>query len=157
MIEINSEEQIDRDWDWYAFDQDGMVGHFATAGRRKLPKTVLQDRDGALRLIQYFDEEAAKRSPYVIRAEAEADAGGWKDELDRARYLRSFVDMGSKGLFSYDTFLSRPDEYYLVASPGTPLHIDQLPNEIRDMIVRTKSTYLFAKSTYIPEADTLQW
>jgi hypothetical protein len=124
---------------------------------RRLPKTVEQDRDAALRLIHYFDMEAPKSLPYIVRAGVEVDAGGWKDESARSWYLTSFVNMASTGLFSYDTFLSGPGKYYLVAFPERPIHINQLPLEIRDLAIRTKSPYPFAKTTYISEEETQEW
>ncbi len=157
MTTITLNEQLDRDWDWYASDREGMIGHFTTAGMRRLPKTIEQDRDTALRLIHYFDIEAPKSFSYVVRAGVEVDAGGWRDESVRRRYLASFVDMASAGLFSYNTFLSGPGKYYLVAFPEKPIHIDQLPLEIRDLAIRTQSPYPFAKTTYISEEETREW
>jgi len=150
-------EQLDRDWDGYASDQEGMIGHFTTAGLRRLPKTIERNRDDVLRLIHYFDLEAPKSSSYVVRAGVEVDAGGWKDESVRRWYLTSFVDMASVRLFSYDTFLSGPGKYYLVAFPEKPIHIDRLPSEIRDLAIRTQSPYPFAKTTYISEEETREW
>jgi hypothetical protein len=157
MTAISADEQHDRDWDWYATDRGGMIGHFTTAGIRALPKTVQFDRDAALFLIQYFDVEAPKSSAYVVRPGVEADAGGWKNESDREQQLRSFVDMAAVGLFSYDTFTYGPDQYYLVALPNKPLHIDELPFEIRRLVARTRSMRLFTETIYIAEAETLDW
>jgi hypothetical protein len=157
MPEISLNEQSERDWDWYASDQEGMIGHFATAGCRSLPRSVKQDRDAALRLIHYFDVEAPKSTSYIVRPGAEADEGGWKDDLTREQCLKSFVDMASAGLFSYDTFLVQPDSYYLVALPDKPIYINQLPEEIRSLVIKIQARVLFAKSIYITEAETLSW
>ena len=157
MMSISSIEESDRDWDWYASDPDAMVGHFTTAGIRGLPRTVRQDREAAFRLIHYFDVEAPKSAAYVVRPEVEMDVGGWKDAKARSWYLSSFEDMASKGLFSYDTFLSGPDEYHLVAFAQVPLHISELPPDIRELVKRTKSPHRFAKFPYLSGADTLNW
>jgi hypothetical protein len=158
MTVIDSTEAATRDWDWFASDPDGAIGHFTTAGIRPLPKTVKQDRDAALRLIKYFFEEAARAVPHKVRPEAERDSGGWRDESVRSRYLKDFVKMASAGLFSYNTPVSgRNTNYFLVAFPEQPLRADQLPPEIRDLVARTKSPYLFAKTAYISDRDTSDW
>jgi hypothetical protein len=157
MTAISVDEQHDRDWDWYAVDHAGMIGHFTTAGIRALPKTVQCDRDATLSLIHYFDVEAPKSSPYVVRAGVETDAGGWKTNSDREQHLSSFVGMAAAGLFSYDTFTYGPDKYYLVALPSKPLHIDELPQEVSRLLARTRSTLQFQETIYIAEVDTLDW
>lgn len=158
MTEITTVDEVTRDWDWFAVDASGAVGHFTTAGMRKLPSSVKADNEAALRLIEYFDQEAPKRFGYVLQVQAEIDAGALKDIRDRDWYIRSFVAMASAGLFSYDTNTEGPStDYFLVAYPKSPLQVDQLPSEVRDLVRRTKSTYLFSKSPHISEAETRLW
>jgi hypothetical protein len=155
---IDAIEEADRDWDWFAVDPEGKLGHFTTAGMRVLPKTVKQDKEAALRLIDYFFEEAPKSVAYTVRAEAERDAGGWGDDSARSRYLKDFVRMASAGLFSYDTQTLDPNgDYFLVASPVEPLLIDQLPHDIRYLAERTKSPFRFSGLSHISAAGTRGW
>jgi hypothetical protein len=157
MTEITTADETTRDWDWFAVDESGAVGHFTTAGMRKLPCSVKADNGAALRLIDYFDH-APKQFDYVVQVQAEIDAGILKDIRDRNWYLRSFVAMASAGLFSYDTHTEGPTtDYFLVAYPKSPLHVDQLPSEVRELAQRTKSTCLFSKSPHISEAETRPW
>ena len=37
---IDDVEEFTRDWDWYAVDQGGYLGHFTSAGMRALPKSI---------------------------------------------------------------------------------------------------------------------
>jgi hypothetical protein len=158
MTEITTVDEVTRDWDWFAVDASVAVGHFTTAGMRKLPSSVKADNEAALRLIDYFDQDAQKRFDCVVRVQAEIDAGTLKDIRDRNGYLRSFVAMASAGLFSYDTDTEgRTTDYFLVAYPKSPLQVDQLPSEVRDLVRRTKSTCLFSKSPHISEAETRSW
>jgi hypothetical protein len=158
MNTIDSIEEFDRDWDWFAVDPDGMIGHFTTAGMRPLPKAVKQDRNAAMRLIKYFVEEAPESTPYSVRFEAEKDSGGWRDEAGRQRYLKDYAKMASVGLYSYDTPTSgATTNYFLVASPKHSLKFDQLPPEIRDLVTRTKSPYPFSASPYISAVETETW
>jgi hypothetical protein len=158
MTEITTVDEVTRDWDWFAVDTSGAVGHFTTAGMRKLPSSVKADNEAALRLIEYFDQEAPKRFDYVVQVQAEIDAGALKDIRDHNWYLRSFAAMASAGLFSYDTHTEgRMTDYFLVAYPKSPIRVDQLPSEVRDLVQRTKSTCLFSKSLHISEAETTLW
>lgn len=116
------------------------------------------DKEAALRLIEYFDHEAPKRFPYVVRAEAEHDSGGWQSEPARDRYLRSYVEMASAGLFSYDTPTSGSNtDYFMVAYPQHPMKVNEIPVEIQELVNRIKLSFLFSKTPYIPEGDTLAW
>jgi hypothetical protein len=158
MTVIDPLEERDRDWDWFAVDPEGKIGHFTTAGIRELPKTVKQDKEAALKLIHYFFETAHKAVGYTVRPEVQNDAGGWKDESARNRYLKDFVTMASAGIFSYDTYTSGPNEaYFLVATPAAPLHIDQIPPDIRELVRRTRSPFIFMNSEYIAATDTNNW
>lgn len=156
MVVIDAIEESERDWDWFAVDAEGKIGHFTTAGMRALPRTVKLDREAALGLIDYF-EKAPKSIPYVVRPEVERDADGWPDDAARSWYLKDFIEMASTGLFSYDTHTDGRSDYFLVAFPKYPLHVDQLPQEIRDLVQRTKSPFVFSKSPYISEGDTKGW
>ena len=153
---ITTAEEFDRDWDWFAVDAAGAIGHFVTAGLRPLPKTIRANREAALRLIDYFDREAPKGGPYVVRAEVERDCGGWNTEAARRRYLESYVEMASAGLYSYDTYTSvSKTDYFLVAFPVHPLKVGQLPAEIRTLICRLELPGVFSTTPYLSEQDTL--
>ncbi len=47
MTIIDMAEEFARDRDWYACDQEGCTGHFATADLRALPPAVKRDREAA--------------------------------------------------------------------------------------------------------------
>jgi hypothetical protein len=158
MTEIGIQEEFSKDWDWFASGPDGTIAHFTTAGMRSLPQSVKQDQEAAFRLIAYFFGEAPKSVRYRVRLEAEKESGGWADQLARDRYLKDFVTMASAGLFSYDTEPSRNRvDYFLVAIPEQPLRVEQLPPEIRDLVLRTQSPYVFAQTAHISSKDTIAW
>jgi hypothetical protein len=158
MSIIDAAEEAARDWDWFAADPQDGLGHFTTAGMRSLPKTVKQDREAALKLIDYFFEEAPKSIPYAVCPEVEKEAGRWANDSARDWYLKDFILMASAGLFSYNTHLSGPNEdYFMVAFPTVPVLLDQLPPEVRELVRRTKSPFSFAESVHIPEVATRDW
>ncbi len=159
MNAIDDIEEFDRDWDWFAVGHDGTIAHFTTAGIRPLPISVKSDRESALRLIEYFFEEAPKTREYVIEREGERNSG-WRsgEPPSQNRYLRDFVKMAAAGLFSYDTETSAPDtRYFLVARPKNPLQIDELPPEISKLLVKSHSLQTFRHLNEILAAETLGW
>jgi hypothetical protein len=158
MMSISDVDERMIDWDWYACDLRGCIGHFTSAGLRLLPRTVKADRDRAEKLIRFFTG-LDRASAYVVRDGVEADAGGWESSARREQYLKSFVATGSRGLFSYDTQMlhSRSASYYLVVRPERPLTIDELPLEVQSLIQITRMPLVFADSPYITEATTLDW
>ena len=159
MTAIDDKQEFARDWDWYAVDPDGNIGHFTTAGLRPLPKSVKQDLEAAEALDEHFQERAVPVGGSLIREAVEADAGGWKNSTARERYLKSFDEMAQKGLFSYNTQLvhSTDAKYYLVARPEKPLRAADLPGEVRNLLERTRSPVRFGETVYLPEATTETW
>jgi hypothetical protein len=154
MPQISDVDEFTRDWDWFAVDPSGAIGHFTSAGRRRLPISVKADNEAALRLIDYFDS-APKKSEYVVTVEAELDL---KNGKNREWYLRSFVAMAAVGLFSYNTYVDRPStEYFLVARPKSPLRVNDVPLEVGELLRRTHSVRFFADSLCFREDETHNW
>jgi hypothetical protein len=159
MTKIEAGEELTRDWDWYACDKEGNIGHFTTAGLRSLPRSVRQNQKALERIERYLCEERKEWSDCSIRARAEIDAGGWKGSVARDRYLRSFVQAARRGMFSYNTEMRRgPDaKYYLVAKPDKPLRMSDLPADIGDILSKTHASISFVTREYIIESETLDW
>jgi len=159
MNEITTSEEFTRDWDWYACDQEGHIGHFTTAGLRCLPKAVKEDRAAAERVVNFFLNDASETGNFIVRPGVETDAGGWDKPGARDRYLKSFAEMARKGMFSYNTQMIHGSRggYYLVAIPEHPMHIADLPLEIARLVRRVRAPLLFANTDHIAEADTLLW
>jgi hypothetical protein len=157
--EIDASDEFGRDWDWYASDKEGNIGHFTTAGLRRLPRVVKSNREAAERVIRFFASELPDSCGFTIRSGAEADAGGWSKPGTRERFLRSFIEMARKGAFSYNTEMvhGHGAKYYLVAQPECPLRLAHLPSEIRNILSRLQAPLAFSRAEYILEADTLTW
>ena len=155
---IDEQEEFTRDWDWYAVDQDGHIGHFTSAGMRALPKSVKQDRETTEIIARYFFEQAPVVGKWSVRTEAEADCGGWKEQ-GFERYIGDFALMASKGLFSFDTDLIRTEKarYYLVAIPERILLVSDLPPDIRELTSRIRAPLRFIDCPYIREPTTAAW
>lgn len=155
---IDVEEEFTRDWDWYAVDLEGSVGHFTSAGQRALPKSVKLDREMAIQSSQYFFELAPILGGWSIREQAEADCGGWKKQ-GKDRYIKDFALMASKGLFSFDTEITNDPNgrYFLVAIPDRNLRISDLPLDIQRFVAQTRAPLRFAENHYIDGQETSKW
>src|SRR3954467_8939522 len=68
MPEIPYDEETSRDWDWFAVDSNGEVGHLTTAGFRLLPASVKADWELAEELISFF-ESLPNIGEYQVRSE----------------------------------------------------------------------------------------
>jgi hypothetical protein len=152
---ITGNEQRDIDWDWYAVDPQGHIGHFTGAGITPLPASVAADFDAAKSLITFF-ENLEPSTTFIVLGDVEQKCGIWQDVRARERYLLSFGQAARRGLFSYDIGMSKA-EYFCVASPDTPLHIDYVPTEVRELLNRTRASVEFYYTWDIPASDTLNW
>jgi hypothetical protein len=156
---ISDDEEFTRDWDWYAVDQLGAIGHFTTAGFRRLPGAIKGDFEAAEKCAQYFFDEAQVRTAYSVSDDLENEVGTFKDDKERQRYLHSFAQMAERGLFSFDTkpLGGGPGRYYLVASPRNPLCVDELPPEIAELVCRVRAGRPFNAGGRVAESETLGW
>jgi len=162
MTEIPYDEETTRDWDWFAVDDEGNIAHLATGTFRRLPESVRCDWERAEELIAYF-EAAPEIGDFAVRAEfweSEKTQGNptiLKNEAERQRYFRSFAKMAKRGLYSYDTVLKTPGDYYGVTVPQSPLNIRMLPQEVRERLAKTTASVRFRETAQIPEFVTLKW
>jgi len=147
-MEISSSEQDSTDFDWFCADESGEVGHFTTAGFKRLPGSVSSSSENLVRLKHYFETNAPSRCGYVVDRKP--------DQTER--YLRSFVAMASRGLYSYDieTYLEPGICYFRVATPLVPLRVDDLPDPIRRIVEMTLlRNKQFSHSSKIAYEETL--
>jgi hypothetical protein len=158
VVIITEREEFSRDWDWYAVDQDGHLGHFTSAGMRVLPKSVREDREAIERIEHYFFEQAPVRGGWSVPVDVGPVRGGLK-KVESGRYLKDFALMASKGLYSFDTDLIRGQEgrYFLVAIPERVLEIDDLPPDIRELVSHTCAGLQLVNCRFIDEATTTTW
>jgi hypothetical protein len=76
-----------------------------------------------------------------------------KGEASETRYLKSFVEMADRGLYSYDieTYVNPATAYFCVAMPTRPIAIEHLPINVRIILKRTVLKGLSLKA--IPRID----
>lgn len=112
------------DLDWFASYRDGALAHFATARQGFVPDSVRASMSKFELLYDYFHSLTE-----VFECEIEESyLEFFESEAKRERYLRSFVSMAKKGLYSYD---AENEGYTLIAKPRGGLKLVDLPEEIK--------------------------
>jgi hypothetical protein len=134
---ITAEEQSYIDFDWFCVDEAGYIGHFTTAGYKMLPPSVAQSAEDLKFVTAFFESEVSAGRGYSVDPELAAEVSS--PECSSERYLRSFVAMADRGLFSFDiaSHLERESQYFRVVLPNRPLKFDELPKQVQQILSRT--------------------
>lgn len=140
-MKISFDEQAGTDFDWFGVDEEGLIGHFTTAGFKRLPPSVACSAKDLKLVTNYFENLSPSEGGHNVDSSSIASAlqRDWKGEKDEERYLRSFVAMADKGLFSFDigSHLKPDIAYFRVALPQVPITVSELPENIRPIVSRT--------------------
>lgn len=118
---------LEYDLDWFLSSQEGYLAHFATAGQGPIPERIKSSVEDYNFIFDYIYSLETLSEVYVI----EGNLPAFSNDNQRSSYLRSFVEMSSKGLFSYDY---EQGGYKLISKPKTPLKYEILPNEVKGVI-----------------------
>jgi hypothetical protein len=154
-MQIGIQEQEDRDFDWFCVDEVGEIGHFASAGFKRLPPSVSSSSED-LELITNYFENAPIRGGHLVDRDLKEEV----PDLDsRAMtYLQSYIAMADRGMYSYDiqSYLKPNAAYFRVALPSDPIRSVDLPEQIRLIVERTVlKGRLFRDSPRIRYEDTV--
>jgi hypothetical protein len=134
-------EQEVSDLDWYAVDEKGRIGHFATGGGILLPIRISESKTILEKLNSYFNQlPALQKDGFIICPEV-------KSRLDNRmvpnffRYVESFAQMSAKGLYSYDNPPHLRERQYLrVTLPKVALRLNDLPEDVKTILQGLKLT-----------------
>ena len=126
MTEMD-DDFLQYDLDWFLSSQEGYLAHFATAGQGPIPERIKSSVEDYNFIFDYIYSLEPLSEVYVI----EGNLPAFSNDNQRSSYLRSFVEMSSKGLFSYDY---EQGGYKLISKPKTPLKYEKLPNEVKGVI-----------------------
>jgi hypothetical protein len=153
--EISLQDQMDIDFDWFCVDVGGCIAHFTSAGFKRLPESVARSAEDLKFLERFFRDELPLRDDHCVDEQLDQKVPEWR--INAERYLRSFVAMAKKGLYSYDigSYLEPGIEYFRVAYPKTPINISDLPEAIQKILARTFLNVRFAASQRISYELTL--
>ena len=124
------------EFDWFAVDADGHVGHFATAGFGPVPAVVLT----RLAELRELDER-------VLRLPAIGAATGHLSGI-----IDDWLEMARRGLFAYD-WKHWNGPYRRAATPSRPIALADLPPDVRELVqvVTWPDVRLAELSTIRPE------
>ena len=126
MTEMD-DDFLEYDLDWFLSSQEGYLAHFATAGQGPIPERIKSSVEDFNFILDYIYSLEPLSEVYVI----EGNLPAFSNDNQRSSYLRSFIEMSSKGLFSYDY---EQGGYKLISKPKTPLKYEKLPNEVKGVI-----------------------
>ncbi|WP_397458929.1 hypothetical protein AB3464_03125 [Pseudomonas asplenii] len=122
------------DLDWFASNSEGFVFHFSTGGRGSVLLEVRSSLYNYEALYEYFESLPESFDAEVVGSRHSR----FNDDGQRERYLKSFVAMAKKGLFSYDADLDGEvgdsGGYVLIVKPDIGIRYLDLPDSIKDMI-----------------------
>jgi hypothetical protein len=141
------------DLDWFATDRTGAIAHFATGGKGAVPLELLSDRAHVQKTLAI-----ARALPQVCEALINPDLSkyvAFGDPTAEARYLRSFVAMAERGLFSFDCYLDSeaPTPYFLVAKPEVPVSLGSLGVSDTQLLGLIRLHLSFSVLTHIDVAE----
>lgn len=154
-MEIARDLQVGRDFDWFCVDEKGHIGHFTTAGFKYLPKSVEASAENLETLTKFF---MALQPQYGHEVDLRL-ADALNEPKPGPRYLRDFVAMADRGLFSFDieSYATSGSAYFRVALPLRPLKIEDLPEPIRKILTHTVlAGRLLSTTARIPYDETLE-
>ncbi len=110
-------KELGGEFDWFAVDGEGHVGHFATAGGGPVPSAIVARLDELLHLDQQ-----------ILGLPVIGDASGHLPGR-----IEDWLEMARRGLFSYDwQHWSGP--YHRAAAPRVPIRIADLPADLQEAV-----------------------
>ncbi|WP_380181029.1 hypothetical protein [Kalamiella sp. sgz302252] len=121
------EEFLENDLDWFLSCGNGEIAHFATGGKGPVPEKIRESVAKYEAIYDYFYSLESLSDVKIIDKNLPEFLG---DE-QRVRYLKSFIEISQRGLYSFDY---RNGEYKLIAIPQHPLKYSDLPDNIKNII-----------------------
>lgn len=121
---------------WFACDKRGAIAWFESGGYAPIPESVLvsdRDRREAVQLV----EQLKPFTSSICRSDLST------------KYLAS---LSTRGLYTYEVVddPARSAPYECATTPTVPIHLDQLPVNLRRIIARTKLPCLFSECQQLP-------
>jgi hypothetical protein len=125
---------IGMEFDWFAVDEVGHIGHFATAGFGPIPAGVLENLEAARELGRLMLQ-------LPVAGEATGHLPG---------DITDWLKMARRGLFSYDWESGKRPAYLRTATPSQPIRVSDLPEDVAARFQHIRfSTIRFAELTAV--------
>ena len=151
ITDIQEETQ---DIDWFSVDANGEIAHFASGGRGFLPPSVKASNEDLQYLTSYFRRDLSKNGDGVESLNLSSHMR-FQSETQKTTYLADYSQMGAKGLYSFDCIVGpkRPTGYFVVARPSHPLRVEDLPHNVKEVLLKTRFLGTFSSSEVVQESE----
>ncbi|WP_223650490.1 hypothetical protein [Hymenobacter psoromatis] len=151
-MQITEIDQEVTDYDWFAIDKQGSIGHFSSNGGI-LPNSISTSAEDLESVVDYFTS-LKERTGHKL-----APNFSYPQEIkgteQKAKFLSSFANYSDCGLYSFDRIepnyrrdLEKQD-YSAITQPNKPLLITQVPESIQTILNRTVCNCDFSTNTVI--------
>ena len=107
---------------WFAVDKNGYIVEFTSGGIGNVPEFVCEDRDSNDLLVDYFMNISNETTSEQLIVPYEDN-----DLLNDA------IALSKKGIFCFD---ASGDSYEKISLPVLPLHMENLPDNIKRIMVK---------------------
>lgn len=122
MLPDEFPDELYGEFDWFAVDRDGHIGHFSSAGYGAIPLVVTEHVREYIELQDHFSEMKGTYNAVLVRRDG-----------NRQHWL----NIAQQGVYSFD-FKHWDGPYVLVAKPSAPVVIQNFPPEMRLVIERVR-------------------
>lgn len=128
-MEITELDLEMEDIEWYGVDETGKIGLFMSGGSLAVPSSICKSRENLEKVCDYFNNFNRLISNCV-------DINN-KIVYPRKEFITECKLTSQKGIYCFD--ISDDDnlnnQYYFISKPETPLFIDELPLEIKTIML----------------------
>jgi hypothetical protein len=138
-MKFNRTEFYGLDFSWFVVDMNGYIAKLTT-GYGPIPKAIFQDENNYIILFKYFDELPIITNGILTREYQNKQNNG----IGNYNY---FVNETKQGLFSYN-YSDYDGSYELITFPGSPLNINNIPDNIRTLLSLAICSYINFNSSY---------
>ena len=115
---------------WFGVDKNNYIFECTSAGCGNVPEFVCCSKENTNKLIDFFMEELKEKSEEKLLCE-------YKESNELLQYC---ISMARKGIYCYD--ISQDDghinEYKKIVEPVEPLSYEELPEEIKELLIGNK-------------------
>jgi hypothetical protein len=155
-MEISAIDQEVSDYDWFAIDSKGNIGHFASNGGI-LPESIAASAEDLQLIVDHFKSSQA-RTGFRL-APTFSYPPDIKSAEQKKIFVSSFVAYSECGLYSFDRYepnyrgdLSKQN-YIPVSQPNNPILVNQLPETIQIILSKVicNCNFHFAKTIDLAE------
>ena len=125
---------------WFAVDKCNHVLAFTSGGCGNVPEFICRSREDTELLETFFMEKLSKSTEGVLFIDS-----------DGSPLAEDSVSLAEKGIYSYDVSFDdkHKGEYIQIAAPKIPLQAEQLPDEIRKILMDQKISANAAADKYL--------